>query len=255
MKSTFGIVMVAACAGTAFGDIVDLNAGGPGGRVNSHAWGGGDALLWNNGPVSDGTNGSGFPISTLFPTHGTFGFGAQIGANNGVAEDFTVGGPGWNVNKLTFFMYQTGATAFTFTGLDYQIVTNNADPIAWTSAVPSNGGLVAYRAQSTTPDVTNRPIFALEVPVALSLSPGNYFMRWRASGSLASGPWQPPVAPYAIGNATQSLAGGAFGPAIDALSTQQAEFPFQIDGTVIPAPASLALLSMGGLVAIRRRRA
>jgi MYXO-CTERM domain-containing protein len=238
-------------------DLLNSNPlpGSPNSRYQGGVYTGGgtDAVLWNNGPVSDGVNGAN-PISQLIAPNSTFGAGAQTTATNAVAEDFVVGAGGWNVNQLTFFMYQTGATAFSFTGLNYQITTNNADPIAWTAGAANNGGFAAYRVLSTTPADTNRPIFAIQVPVNISLSPGNYFLRWQASGSLASGPWQPPVAPFVAGNATQSITAGAFLPLIDAGSTLNMELPFKIDGTVAPAPGSLGLLGLGGLIAARRRR-
>lgn len=256
------VAVVALLSGVAAGQSSDIfsgsTAGSGGGRYQGHTYTGGntDALLWDNGPVTDVV---GPPALSVITAPGTlFGAGAQGGGtNNSVADDFTVGAGGWNVNQLTFFMYQTGAaSAFTFTGVNYQIVSNNADPISWTAAVPGNGGLVGYRVTATTLGDTNRAIFALTVPVALSLTPGNYFLRWQATGSLASGPWQPPVVPsVAGGNSTQSLTGGVYNPLIDTGSSVQLELPFRIDGTVAPAPGSLALLGLAGLAAARRRRA
>lgn len=261
MKTLASVAVVALLSGAAAGQSSDIFSGGSsasaGGRYQGPVYtGGSDALLWDNGPVTDVV---GPPALSVITAPGSlFGAGAQGGAtNNSVADNFTVGGPGWNVNQLTFFMYQTGAAStFTFTGVNYQIVSNNADPISWTSAVPGNGGLVGYRVTGTTLTNTDRAIFALTVPVALSLTPGNYFLRWQATGSLASGPWQPPVVPtVAGGNSTQSLAGGVYNPLLDAGSAVNVELPFRIDGEIVPAPGTFALLGLGGLLAARRRRA
>ena len=67
--------------------------------------------LYNNGPVYDLAGAPNY--SQLISPNSTFGFGAQTSANNAVADDFTAGAT-WNVSKLTFYMYQTGATAFSF---------------------------------------------------------------------------------------------------------------------------------------------
>jgi MYXO-CTERM domain-containing protein len=212
------------------------------------------AVLHDNGAVY---NIAGSPnLSVLSSSESTLGFGAQISANNSVADDFSVSGGGWNVTGLTFYMYQTGATAFSFTGVDYQIASSHSDPVSWTSASSLvDGGLVAYRVTSTTLGATNRPIYAVTVPVSQSLADGNYVLRWRASGSLASGPWQPPVVPSGeVGNAQQSINGGAFTQLAMGTSNGPVELPFQIQGSVVPSPGSLAVLGLGGLIAGRRRR-
>ena len=152
-------------------------------------------------------------------------------------------------------MYQTGAPAFTFTGINYQIANTHGDAISWTGAAVTSGGVSAYRVTSTTLTNRDRPIYAIDVAVNLVLGPGNYVMRWQASGSLASGPWQPPIVPTnGGGNGMQSLANAAFGAAIDTGSGSQVEFPFTISGTVVPAPGAFGLIGIGALVAIRRRR-
>ncbi|MBS0188249.1 MAG: PEP-CTERM sorting domain-containing protein [Planctomycetes bacterium] len=211
------------------------------------------AVLFDNGPVYDV---AGSPnLSRLISPNTTLGAGAQISANNAVADNFTASSS-WNVTKLTFYMYQTGAAStFTFTGLNYQICTSNSDAISWTAGSISNGGLVAYRVGSVTTDRT-RAIFAIDVAVNLNIGPGNYILRWQAAGTLASGPWQPPVVPTnGGGNATQSLAGGAFNPLVDGGTAAAAlELPFTISGTEIPAPGALALMGTGALIAARRRR-
>ena len=209
-------------------------------------------VLYNNGAVWDV---AGSPnLSVLATPSTTLGFGAQTSAGNAVADNFSVGST-WNVTKLTFYMYQTGSTAFTFTGMNYQIASSHGDAISWTSASVANGGLSAYRVTSTTTTNRDRAIYAIDVAVNLVVNPGSYVLRWQASGSLASGPWQPPIVPTnGGGNAMQSLAGAAFGAAIDAGSGFQVELPFTISGTEVPAPGALGMIGLGALVAVRRRR-
>lgn len=218
------------------------------------------AVLFNNGPVFDVP---GTPNLSVLqsPPNTTFGYGAQGGTvNNAVADDFTVtASAGWNVTSLRFFMYQTGANSnFTFTNLSFDIVPNLADPRNFTSVNltgANNGGLVAYRVTQTTLGDRARAIFAIDVPVNINLAQGTYWLRWNATGTLASGPWQPPVVPQGtVGNAAQAIgAAGAFAPVNNGAGAP-VELPFIINGTVIPAPSALALLGLGGLVAGRRRR-
>ena len=257
-SAAFALLAVAGTNASAqIVDVVGLTPpSGGSGAVNSHMWTGGapDSVLWDNGPVFDLPGPP--PLSQLISPNSTFGFGAQTAGttSNAVADNFTVSGGGWNLTQLTFFMYQTGATSFTFTGLNYQITNAHGDPIAWTAGTINNGGLVAYRVQNTTPTNTQRPIFAIQVPVNLFLGDGNYVLRWQAAGTLTSGPWQPPVVPTTGGNGTQSLNGAAFNPAIDVGGNIGVDFPFLVEGTVVPAPGSLAILGLGGLLAARRRR-
>lgn len=220
------------------------------------------AVLFNNGPVFDVAGSPNLSVLQS-PPNTTFGYGAQGGTvNNAVADDFTVtAAAGWNVTNLRFFMYQTGAnSAFTFTNISFDIVSNLAAPRAFTSVgvgASNNGGLVAYRVTQTTLGDRARAIFAIDVPVNINLAQGTYWLRWNATGTLASGPWQPPVVPQGtVGNAAQAIgAAGAFLP-VNNGGTPPApvELPFEISGTVIPAPGALALLGLGGLVAGRRRR-
>jgi hypothetical protein len=213
----------------------------------------GASELYNNGAVYDV---AGSPnLSTFATPYSTFGFGAQSSSNNAVAEDFQVGAGGWNVDKLTFYMYQTGANStFTFTGMNFQITSSHADPISWTAGAVNNGGIVAYRVVSTSLADRARAIFAIDVPVNLILAEGDYVLRWSAAGSLSSGPWQVPIVPPSGGNARQSLSGGAFNLAVDSGSQANVEFPFTIHGTAVPAPGAIAFMGMGALAAGRRRR-
>lgn len=219
-----------------------------------------NANVYSNGPVSDGVNASNQPISKLISPASIFGFGGQIAANNWMADDFTVTGPGWKVTRLSFFAYQTGATGFTFNAANVGIVTGG-DPNAGTSmlslsnAAVTNGGLAAYRVSSTTPDVTNRPMFRVDVATNVILNAGVHSLKWSLGGTLASGPWFAPVAPFTAGNATQSLNGGAFTAALDAGLGLQAELPFEVEYTVVPEPATMIALGAGiAAVAARRRR-
>ncbi len=221
----------------------------------------GAAELFSNGPAASG----GPPPLSVIRTGGTLlGAGQQASIPNLVGDDFTVGGPGWNVESLSFFGYQTGAAStFTFTSATWSIVAGdvNAGTVlaSGTGSAVTNGGLVGYRVSATTLTDTQRAIFRVDVDIPdVVLPAGSYWLRWGLTGSLASGPWQPPTADGVVGNAVQSLASAAFSPVVDAGDGLGLELPFVISGTVaaIPEPGTWALFLAGGLAvgALARRR-
>jgi len=224
------------------------------------AAGGAHAQLYLNGPV---VNGSGLSVLSLPAT--TFGFGAQTTAANAVADDFTVTGAGWNVSSLDFFGYQTGSTSFTFQAATWSIVsgTINGSVVASGTTAVTNGGRVGYRVTDTTLADTQRGIYRANADIAdLVLGAGHYWLTWSLTGSLASGPWQPPTSDARTGNAMQSVASGPFVTLEEAGSGLSVELPFAINGstvtTAVPEPSTYALMLLGGLAVAgvaRRRKA
>lgn len=215
--------------------------------------------LFNNGPVVDGSG-----LSVLTPPASTFGFGAQTASGNAVADDFSVTGAGWSVQSLTFYGYQTGSTAFTFTNATWSVISgdvNTGTIVASGTTAVTSGGRVGYRVTSTTLTDTQRGIYAAVADVPdFSLAAGSYWLRWSLTGTLASGPWQPPTSDAAQGNAAQSTTSGAFLPLVEAGSQLSVSLPFTITGTVsaVPEPGTMALMLAGGVAAVglaRRRRA
>ncbi len=214
--------------------------------------------IFNNGPV---VNGSGLSLLTAPAT--TFGFGAQTASGNAVADDFTVAANiVWNVQSLNFYGYQTGSTGFTFQTASWSVVSGgvNGSVVASGTTAVTNAGLVGYRVDATTPTNTQRGIYSAAADVSdFSLAAGTYWLRWSLTGSLASGPWQPPTSDAAIGNAAQSVTNGAFATLVETGSGLNVSLPFTVSGTitVIPEPASVSLMFAGGLAvlgAVRRRR-
>lgn len=216
------------------------------------------ATLYDNGPAVGANN-----LSVLATGATTIGYGDQLSSNNAVADDFNIAsGSKWNVSSLSFFAYQTNATGFTFTNAAWKIISgdnpNTGTVLASGTTAVTNGGRVGYRVTPTTTSNTSRPIFELDADIPdLTLTSGHYWLTWSLGGTLASGPWQPPVSDNRTGNAMQSLNGGAFAAVKDPATLETAEMPFQIQGTVaaVPEPETYAMLLGGlGLIGLARRR-
>jgi hypothetical protein len=218
-------------------------------------------VLFNNGPVALG----GPPPISVIRAGGTlFGAGQQANIPNLVGDNFSVGGLGWDVQSLTFYGYQSfAAQAFTFTSATWSIVSGDVNTgtvvASGTGASVTNGGLAGFRVTPTTLTNTDRAIFAVNVDIPdVTLAPGSYWLRWGLTGTLASGPWQPPTADGVVGNAVQSLQNAAFVPVLDAGDQLGVELPFTINGVaVVPEPGTYAMMLAGlaALASVARRRA
>ena len=182
--------------------------------------------VWDNGPlVTDPGAGPGpsdlSVLQTVAPSPlNVFGFGAQAnpGVQNVVGDDFVLGLP-TTIGEIEVYSYQTGSTTgSTITGLYAAIwntpPSNTGTPI-WGGVNPTGSHYVnlltngkvsntftnIYR--TTLPAATTRPIMAVRAKLLKSdgvtadpqtLPAGRYWLTWGLLGSLASGPWAPPVA-------------------------------------------------------------
>ena len=200
------------------------------------------AILYNNGPLvnSAGTGAGGADESVLYTPLTTYGFGAQQTAGNSMADDFIVPpGAGWDPTKFTFYTYQTGggSGASTITGLFFRVW--NGDPTAGGTVIW--GDLTTNRMTATSwsniyrtlavGGATDRAIMKVEATVTgLHLPAGTYWVEWQYTGSLASGPWAPPISitgTNVTGNGKQNVA-GTWSNAMD--GTYQQGLPFIIEG-------------------------
>ena len=234
------------------------------------------AELWNNGGVVTNPTGgtgtiAGQPISQIELPGINYGFSIDESGETfspaRIADNFTVSGPGWNLDSVRVFAYQTGATSPTLTSVRLELF--NGSPAAGGTSLGSvsvaagAGSLVAYRQTNTGTSDTTRRIFSYDVSIdglaaANNLAPGTYWLAVSGVGSLASGPWAPPVAPRAGApdlNAVQATttAGVTTYATIDDGGSPVA-LPFVLNGTLVPEPASLSVLALGGLAMLRRRR-
>jgi N-acetylneuraminic acid mutarotase len=214
-----------------------------------------DAVLWDNGPlVTHPGECSGVDASRLQTdlTMNTLGFGHQFLIGNRMADDFEVTNPlGWQIDQITFFAYQTNAPAdpSPITGVYYQIWDGPPDDPAShvvfgdlaTNRLVSSTFTNIQRDSGTSPCANNRYIFADVASAGVILPPGTYWIDWMTDGSLASGPWVPPITilgETTTGNALQyTTSSGVWVPALDSGTATQQGMPFIIEGEPVPPPA------------------
>ena len=213
------------------------------------------AQIYDNGPVfnSVGTGAGGANESVLYTTTfamGTIGFGQQQASFNRIADDFTVD-CSWTIDSIYFYGYQTGSTTTsTFTGYTLRIWDGVPDAVGsnviWGDTITNR--LIrtvfsnVYRVTETTVGNSTRPIMQNTVNVGgFTLPAGTYWFDWAASGSLASGPWQParvPVGQSVTGNGRQRI-GGTWNNMVDGGTGTPAQgAPFKVFGTAATVTAN-----------------
>jgi uncharacterized repeat protein (TIGR01451 family) len=202
------------------------------------------AVLYDNGSLitNPGAGAGGADVSALQTALGlgTFGFGHQALNGNRVADDFVVGGAGWLINTVTFFSYQTGSTTTsTHTAVNVRIWdgvpgapgSNVVFGDTTTNRLVSSTYTNINRALDTSLTDGARPIMANVVAINTFLPAGTYWFDWQTDGSLASGPWAPPVS--IAGQTAKPGANGlqftaAWADALDGTFVQ--DFPFIVEG-------------------------
>jgi hypothetical protein len=203
-----------------------------------------ESLIFYNGPLvnSPGTGGGGADESVLQSVSlsmNTIGFGHQVSANNRIADDFTITAAA-TIDSVVFFAYQTNSpTTSTITAVNLRIwdgpPDNPASTVIFgdttTNRLLNTTWSGIYRVTETSGGNTARPLMKNTVLVGTVLSPGTYWLDWQSDGSLASGPWAPPITingQTTTGNALQYT--GAWAQLLDTgISTPQG-LPFWLYG-------------------------
>lgn len=204
-------------------------------------------LLYDNGPLinSPGTGSGGADESVLQSTSlsmSSLGFNVSVNGGYWFADDFTVtDAGGWDLSSLVFYAYQTNSpTTSTLTACHLMVYDD--DPslptanVVWGDAVTdvltSTTWSDIYRVTETTSGAVSRPIMSATCDVNFHLDQGTYWLVWQLDGSLASGPWGPPITingQSSTGNALQSGDGITFFAMED--SGQQQGAPFLVYGS------------------------
>ncbi len=223
------------------------------------------AALYSNGSLVNGvgTGAGGLDESILQNNTlglNTLGAGHQVSAGNRVADEFTIVGPDWNITNITFYAYQTGATASTITAVNLRIwdgipgamgsniIFGDDTTNRMVSTVNSN---ILRVTETSTGTATNRQIAASDVAVNITLPAGTYWLDWQSDGSAASGPWAPPITitgQTTTGNAMQFT--GAWAAFTDSGTGTPQGLPFIIQGTsavVLAPPTPVPTINWVGL--------
>lgn len=227
-----------------------------------------DVILYNNGQfvTAIGVCPDGADASQLQSNLGlsTFGFGTQHTLNNRMADDFTADEI-WRISTITFFAYQTGSgLASTMSGVYVRIW--NGSPTDDTSTVifgnlesnlfASTQFANAYRVSFTNFHQIDRPIMSVVAEIDTIIAPGTYWVDWSIDGSLASGPWTPPITipgQTNTGNALQYIT--SWSPLRDTGNSAPQGVPFIVTGYVVPEPMLGAMGLLALLAACRAFRA
>jgi len=209
--------------------------------------------LWDNGPIvtNPGAGFEGADASAISPGGTLFG-GSFNRPSFRRADDFTVPAGGWQITGFEFDGYQTGSTTeSTFTALSVAIwsgVPGEGGTVIWgdmnTNVLSGSTFANIYRVTSTTLTNNQRPVMRLGVSgLNIKLAPGTYWIEFAATGSLASGPWVPPVSSptsWPIGNSRLFTVGtGVWSVPVDgptAGPTQPYDLPFRIFGSGSSSP-------------------
>jgi hypothetical protein len=158
-----------------------------------------------------------------------------------MADDFVVPAPGWQVDEVMLFAYQTGSTT-TSTITEVRVQIWDGDPTAGgtvifgdltTNRMTNTTWSNIYRSIDTAPLASNRPIMVQTASLGVELTPGTYWIEYQFNGTLSSGPWAPPITILATpvtGNAKQNQSGLW----VEALSGTFAQgMPFILMGTEV----------------------
>jgi hypothetical protein len=210
-------------------------------------------MLFDNGPLNNIPGSAGNPdtsrLQSVTLSMTTLGFGIQLTAttSNRIADDFTIADSTWAIDSIVFFTYQTGSTTVsTSTGGNLRIWDGAPDllssNIVWgddiTDRLANTYWSNIYRdtESATGIGLTTRPIMRNVLQTAgWYLHPGTYWVDYQAEGSLASGPWGPPITINGLtvtGNALQMTSAG-WALANDGGSLTQQGIPFIVYGSKV----------------------
>ena len=208
-----------------------------------------EGTLYSNGPfynVEGSPNASMLQDASLLMD--TYGFGHANTTGYRVADDWEVT-ENVVVENVQVYAYQTGSTTTS---------TINSGSLAIWDGPPgeASSNMVwgdqfedyfeasewsgAYRQLESAPGATDRPIMITTLTTTgLELTPGTYWVDWDSGGTLASGPWAPPIVitgEATTGNAKQfDPTTGEWNDLVDGgISTPQG-LPFEVNGEVVVA--------------------
>jgi len=203
----------------------------------------GKGVLYDNGPLVSGACASTqAPESSVQAPTTSFGINNNKAAGYSAADNFIIPtGTSWIIQSLEFFAYQTGSGITpTITGIYIRVWNGSpmsGGTVVWgdlmTNLLTSSSFTGIFRVSSTTSCNTDRPVMkVIATTPGLNLSPGEYWIEFSTTGSVASGPWIPIVfetnGSFAGNNALQYTP--ANGWTLYASGGVNVEWPFIING-------------------------
>lgn len=203
---------------------------------------------------------AGGDYSRLTVPANTLGAGHRVDVFQ-VADNFTVGGPGWVVNTITTWAYDTNQVVLTMNGGSMSIRSGS---VTGTEVATATFGSVAwtdiYRIGTTENDArrVQQVTWNYSGP---DLAAGEYWLVWglTSSAGAAVNPWAPPLTaagvPNVAGQTAQqfNVTTNTWAPLLDTGTQVQLGLPFWIDGEPVPEPATMLALG-AGLAALAARR-
>lgn len=167
-------------------------------------------VIYDSGPIFDlaGGGSGGANASTLHDAMTTYGTGHAFASGYRVAEDIVVpAGETWTIDSLVFYAYQTNSgNVSTITAVNVRIwngTPGGASTIVFGDSTSNILVTSDFSGTYRTGDFTSttcapatcvaRPIMRNATYVGTTLTAGTYWVDWQTDGSLASGPWAPPV--------------------------------------------------------------
>jgi hypothetical protein len=230
------------------------------------------AQLWNNGGMvtHPGAGPGGVDVSMASQIDPPSTAGSNVRDTFRLADNFVVTGPGWIVNSIRTYGYETNAVTPGWTGGSLRIW--NAEPgtmgasVIFDQTYTSGQMGVTYtninRVFHGAANISNtaRRIHAINFGTGnLVLNPGTYWIDWNVTGG-ASG-WgnyvmqanpNDPNQPSTVFGDGRQWQGTMWQPTAQAPGV---EIPFQVHGEVVPEPGTMIALGAGiAAIAARRRR-
>jgi len=221
MKKAITVLAVLALSGAAYGDTIIHNNLQSAGYAWSNGWGsskGGDNLFGSHGD---------YAVVDRVVVPGGFNKITSVSTTSISSQSFFFGAPPILATQATLYIIPAGDMPNNLAGNRFENV----------SVTSTNIGFDAYGIAMIQMDWTG----------SVNVAPGTYYVGLRAfSTGGEPNEWYYQHDAPGGGDAHQSAAGGPFGslggPAVS------------LRVGAVPAPASLALVGLGGLVAARRRR-
>jgi hypothetical protein len=218
-------------------------------------------VLYDNGPVNNQPGLSVLQVDGLGMN--TYGFGHAITSVYRIADGFVIPvGQNWDISSITFFAYQTGSPTNPSTiNVVYLQIWDGfpgdvGSSVIWgdlvTNVLATSVWCEIYRVPDYDMTLVNRPIMANTCTVPVTLGPGQYWLDWSTGGTLASGPWAPPIAIWnqAVTGDGLQFNGTTWNPALDGgTNAPQQGFPFIIEGII---PTAVEQSSWSGIKALYR---